>query len=469
MNNDASTMLLFADNDQAAARMAAVDAVHNATAIYTAEPVVMNLLNQVNWPNGDARLVDPSAGDGMFLGCALTKALSAHAFDDEDLPSVIEGWEIHPHACAQARARIEAILVAHGRPAAFANELAAKIVHNRDFLTDGPEAPTWDVIAGNPPYLRWVNVPDLLKDLYASCVPKYASRDMLHSFLDRCARTLRPGGEIALVTSDRWLFNDGAGELREKLGERLAIRHLERLDVTTAFYRPKQRRAGTPPRIHPISVVLSSEGAMAMTKAPIYPDATPGRYAGMPTLGEIAEVRLAPRMGPHGIFVMTADEARAADIPMEWLVPAIDTDDICDGLLGMPTRYVLRTKRNEIPCAEVLAHLERTIHRMPKQSRRKTLWLPPESFAKFDLTRPSLLIPRIARTKTTRAIRVPAGILPIEHNLSIVAGDDATLNRVEAAIATDLAQQWIQEHAARLEGGFVSLTTTHLRNLPISL
>src|SRR3546814_7143146 len=97
---------------------------------------------------------------------------------------------------------------------------------------------------------------------------------MLHSFMDRCARTLKPDGEIALVTADRWLFNMNAAGLRASLGERFGIHHLERLDASTAFYRPKQRRAGTPPRIHPVAVVLRSpdNARIQLSDAAIFPD-----------------------------------------------------------------------------------------------------------------------------------------------------------------------------------------------------
>lgn len=462
----AETMMLFADTSAASDRINAIDILHGATAIYTAEEVVDNLLDRVKWPHGKSRICDPSAGDGQFIGRALTRALAVHAFTDEELPDMIEGWEIHPHACVQARARIEAILVAHGRPAKLACELAEKIIHNRDFLTQGPVVPTWDVIAGNPPYLRWVNVPKILQQDYAEHVPHYASGDMLHSFLDRCSKVLREDGEIALVTSDRWLQNLGASALREALGKNLGIRHLERLDVNTAFYRPKQRKAGSPPRIHPVSVVLSGGGSTALTRDPIYPGANTERYKGMPTLADIATVKIAPWLGTAGIFVMTAEEAERSGIPIEMLVPAVDTDDIIGNVLGKPTRYAIRTDPNTVPCEAVMRHLEGLQHLMASRGRMSKMWLPPETFHKMDLSKPYLLVPRIA--KTPKSVRVPAGILPINHNLSIVAGSDALLEKVERALASDLAADWVSEHAARLENGYFSLTTTLLRKLPIA-
>lgn len=467
MTQSQLTMSLFADDHGGAARMDAIDQLHAATAIYTAEDVVDQLLSRLNWPSGSRRLVDPSCGDGIFLGRAQVKILAQRAPSDEELLSLIEGWEIHPHACGQARARVAALLIAFGRAPAVAHALAVRMVHNRDFLTEGPTRPTWHAIAGNPPYLRWLNVPKLLRNDYAAHVPGYASGDMLHSFLDRCAWAVHDGGEIGFVTSDRWLFNMGSAKLREVLGKRLSIQHLERLDAKTAFYRPKQRRAGTPPRIHPVSVVLSQAGGQPLTQAAIYPGANTGRYRGMPTLGEVAVVRIAPWLGTAGIFVVSAAQVQESRLPPGALVPAVDTDDIVGDRLREPSRYAIRTHPDVLPDKEVLDHLERQMPRMAQRGRQGKAWMPPESFHKLDLNQPSLLVPRIA--KSPKAVRVPAGYLPINHNLSIVSAEPGLLDQIERALRSDLASDWVREHAAPLENGYFSLTTTLLRNLPVEL
>jgi tRNA1(Val) A37 N6-methylase TrmN6 len=467
MTQDNASMLLFADDAGQAERTDAIDRLHNATAIYTAEPVVDELLMQVDWPNGEARLVDPSCGDGMFLGRALMKALTQHSFTDEELPQIIQGWEIHHHAASQARSRIEKILIDHGRTGAVAAALALKIVRNQDFLTDGPTEPTWDVIAGNPPYLRWVNVPDLLRKEYEANVPKYAVSDMLHSFLDRCARTLRDDGQIAFVTSDRWLFNAGAKTLRKELGKIVAIQHLERLDPSSCFYQPKNRRSGTPPRIHPVAVVMGKDGGQPLTGEPIYPGADDAPYVGMTTLGEVVDVRLGPWLGPVGVFVLREDEVKSSGIPAEFLIPAIDTDDVSSGVLTKPYRYAILTDPDVEPCKEIMDHLKRTIHLMPKKwhKEKKNDWTPPEPFHNFDLSQPSLLVPRIATGP--RTVRLAPGILPLNHNLSVVAGTPEELDYVERAFASELCLRWIQEHAPRLENGYFSILTRQLRKMPI--
>lgn len=464
-----ATLSLFADDSADALRAQAIDELHAATAIYTAEPAVDQLLAMMNWPNGDASIADCSAGDGQFLVRALSKLLSTRHVDDDKLPTLIQGWEIHPAAAAQARTRLAAVLISFGRSAARAQEIAGRIVLNQDFLTEGPNEAVYSAIIGNPPYLRMVSVPALLRDEYSQVVPKYALPDLMFSFLDRCAKVLRPGGQMGLIVSDRWLSNSGAAALREALGSRLAIEHIERVDPTSVFHRVKQRRAGTPARVHPVLVVFGATG-QAITKAPIYPGIDPAKYAAYPTLDSIAHIRIAPWLDAPQIWAITEEQVRASGIPRQFLVPAVDTDDFREGVLGIPRRFAIRTIPNERPCDPIVEHLRSQMHRMSKRGLRilkSGKWAPPERFHNFDLSQPSLLVPRIA--KAPKAVHLPAGVLPLNHNISVVSSGPASLKLVERALQSEVAVEWMRDHAPRLEDGYYSLCTTLLRKMPVDL
>jgi hypothetical protein len=447
-------------------RFDAIAQLHAATAIYTAGHVVSDLFQHLGWPGENRFLVDPSCGDGIFLGHALGLLLAIAGITDQEIEAQLQGWEIHPGACAESRARVADMLIAAGRNAAAARALAERLVINADFLVDGPRVPTFDFLAGNPPYCRISNVPALLREDYAACVPGYASSDLLHSFLDRCAQTVKPGGVVAMVTADRWLFNEGASRLRASIGESLAISHLERLDQKTTFYRPKNRKTGTPPRIHPVAVVLSepAPGLRAITKDAIYPGVNAeDDHQGYTTLGEVAQVKLAPWLGSPGIFVVSEEEAKA--FPPDELVPAVDTDDVVKGVLQTPKRFAIVTRASQRPSEATLSHLDARLHAMAPRGRRMPRWIPPETFEQWDLSQPSLMIPRIALGPT--AIRLPAGILPVNHNLNIVVGSAEVLDRIEAALKTPMVIAWVKSHAARLENDYLSITAKLLRKMPL--
>lgn len=447
----------------------AIERLHTATAIYTREPVVLDLLDAIGWPGGNRRLLDTSCGDGSFLDAALRALLRRPITEQclDHLPDYLAGWEIHYGAALEARARITQTLVDVGCSYGFAGATARRMIRCADFLKDGPEPGSFDVIVGNPPYLRFLNVPEPLRGEYADIVPPHARTDLLHSFIDRSARVLSYRGELAMVTADRWLFNEGAAQLREIVGERFGLASLRRLDPASSFYRPKDRRAGSPPRIHPVAVVMKAagKGVQPITRAPIFPgeDGTAARFTTGRTLGNVADVRLAPWLGTPGVFLIGAEAARS--LPADALVPAVDTDDIVDGVLQAPTRYAIRTLAGIVPHVSIIDHLDRELPRMCKRGRaRRDPWVPPETFDRLDLSQPSLLVPRIA--KTLRPVRVPAGVLPVNHNLSIVRSGSMSLDEIDAVLRAPAATEWARRYAAPLENGYLSITTRLLRQLP---
>lgn len=450
----------------------AIDALHQATAYYTCEPVVDELLAALRWPQRELSLVDPACGDGAFLGRAIELKLQADpTVDDARLIELVQGWEIHGEAAAAARTRVRDVLIAAGRTPQAAALVAQAMVTQGDFLTESPRGPTWGLCAGNPPFLRYAHLHPLLQQRYLAALPDYSRADMLHGFLDHCARVLLPGGEIGLVCSDRWLFNSNAARLREVLGETLGIARMRRLDSASAFYRAKSRRAGTLPRVHPVALVLSDRANcdQQLGRSPLYPGAVSQPCTGR-TLNDVAAVRLAPWLGTKGVFVV--DEETAATLHGADLVPAIDTDDItwaADGSrsVGTPSRRALRTYKDRKPTGAVLQHLVDNHPRMAARGRiGKHFWMPPESFERFDLSVAHLVVPRIARE--LQVVRVPPGVLPINHNLTVVSvSGSEDLDALEARLKDPRARRWIRERAPALENGYLSITTTLLRQLPV--
>lgn len=447
-------------------RASAVDEIYGRTAIFTRLHVVDDILDRVGWPMHTGTLLDPSCGDGAFLIGALAR--QDLRFNDTTAALRVRGWEIHPGAVKDCRDRVERFLCDRGWTSDVARSTAIDMVVEADFLTDGPRDGQFDIIAGNPPYLRFGHLPEFFKSIYAISVAEYARGDLLHMFLDRCCRMLPHGrGKIGLVTSDRWIGNVTTANLRSSMGERVSLEFIKRIDCATSFYRPKRRVKGSPPRIHPIMVVLCPRGKAGapISRAAFSAEATAAdAYTGK-RLGDVAQVRIAPWLGPAGAFVV--DQVTASHLEGADLVPAVDTDDIRPGtsVVGRPTRWAIRTIRNVEPSGSVAAHLKAWRSKMPSRCKDKDYWLPPETIT-LSLDRPALLIPRIS--KTLRFAEIPPGVLPINHNISVVGtGEGYSLEDLKRILLSASSQDWIQRHAARLEGGYLSITTTLLRRLPI--
>lgn len=447
-----------------AERSSAIDALHAATALYTSTPVVEALLDRMGWPDADGRLLDPSAGDGSFLVCALAR-IPTPAGDFEALGRV-QGWEMHPQAVEHARERIADLLASRGWTEGDAARGAELVAHEGDFLTADPRG-TFRFVAGNPPYLRWGHLPQLLKETWSPVLPDFARGDLLHAFLDRSVSIMPEDGVVGLVTSDRWLFNATTTGLRRTIGRKAGISHLARLDAATSFYRPKTRRKNSAPRVHPVEVVLRplGEDMLELCGRPISPDGAFDAAHDGPVLADVATVKLAPWLGPKGIFLLGSEQARA--LPDADLLPAVDSDDIDPetDVLGQPTRFAIRTTRDAEPAGAVRDHLLSSRERMPKRGRLGRWWMPPEAIT-LPLDRPAILVPRIGRR--IRAVRLPAGVLPVNHNLYVVAGQDGrSLDEIEGILLSEATQAWVARNAPRLEDGYLDIRAGLIRRIPV--
>jgi len=209
------------------------------------------------WPACGERLLDPGAGNGGFVVAALRR-LDLDVNDVAGTVDRVRGYEFCPGAVAEARDAVRGHLAGCGWSAAAACSTAELVIEERDFLLDLIPAGEFDVIAANPPYWRLANLPPGYRVDYELAVERHARADLLYAYLQRSADVLAAGGKIGLITADRWLRNQGSAKLREQLGRRFRVTDIHRLDGRSVFYRPKQRRKGTPPRVHPVSLILTT-------------------------------------------------------------------------------------------------------------------------------------------------------------------------------------------------------------------
>jgi len=436
----------------------AVTAIHDATALYTARPEIDALLDKIGWPERHLSLLDPAAGDGNMLIAALAR-LEAPQNDVESVAGRIHGIEFHPPSALRARGRIQEALVQRGWSANEAAEAGERIVEIRDFLLTETSS-TFDVVLANPPYFRRTKCPGAWLKLFDERVNKRARGDLLHAYLDRSVDLLNDGGRMALITSDRWLLNSGASELRAYLGTRLKVEIVERLDASSAFHRPKERRRGTGPRVHPVSIVLGPNGRH-LGRNPLVIDAVP-IHEGTP-FSDIAAIRLAPWLGPDHIFLV--DERTRRTLPEAHLVPCVEPRDIDPRTdeIGPVRRWAIVTDDNTPPKA-VLEHLDAHLDAMPPRGRRAVRWLPPERFdGKLPLKEDAILIPRIA--PKLRAVQLPAGTLPTNHSLVVVSGLSPA--KLQAILGDPRVQAQANALVLMVDGGFRSYTASLLRQIVV--
>lgn len=461
MSSTAQSELFYDERDEA------IRQLHEATNFYTVPTIARALIKRSGWPHAPGRLLDPSCGDGAFI----VTALSMLEFKPNDVDAVlrVRGYEIYEPAVTEARRNVTEHLVSRGWTPILANETAVEMIRKRDFLVVEPDEIGFTLIIGNPPFLRVGRLPEFFRKLYSKIVPSYARGDILYAFLDRCSEMLPATGKIALISSDRWLLNFCTAELRAKIGRRLGISHLVRLDQNSSFYRPKYRRKGTPPRIHPIEVILESAGenTTPLTQDSLVLDATglaADQSRAQHTLSDIATIRLGPYMGPPGSFVVDEDTARK--LTGAKLVPVVGPNEIPPDrdVLAPTRRYAIITDDKE-PIGPVAEHLKSVFHKMPSKCRvRGQYWRPYEPM-NIPLTGPRVLVPRIARR--VRVIDIPDNCAPIDHNIQIIAPNGVSLQTIRQVLLSEETDQWIRNNARHIDNGYLDITVTLLRRLPV--
>ncbi len=476
-----ATLELGLDLGTATAMQQAIAELHSKTNFYTREPVVEELLDRVAWPAIGGRLVDPSAGDGSFLVAALRR-LRLRPNDVVGAKRVV-GCEIHGGAVIAARENIVQALCRDGWSAGVAYSVAKEMVHEADFLIDFSDRGEFRVVAGNPPYLAYLKIPAPLQALYAQAVVDYARSDILHAFLDKCSTLLHSGGRIALVVADRWLTNLSTARLRSAVGQRVEVVHANRLDHRTTFYRAKKQRVtGAAPRVHPVAMIFAPIGGgfRPMSREPFFVDDLLAPVKSNRTLGDIADVRMAPWVGKDGIFIVprtVAESLAGAEV-----VPVIDTPNIPadQDIVAGEIKYLIRTPRDgTLPSAAVQSHVSEAtrdfISRLPAPDREaamNTHWkdcadrfMTPEA-VRLPCDREGLLLPSICRR--LRPIRFPAGMIPVNRTHVVYARSGGpSLEEIETLLRSDVSQEWLVRAGKPIENGFYTLGTKMLRQLPV--
>ena len=145
--------------------------------IFTPEAVVRAMLAL---RRNHGRVLEPSCGDGAFL---------------RHLPGAV-GLELDPDHCPPG----------------------AKAI---DFFAY-PEREQFDTIIGNPPYVRFQDIPPATQALiargrYGACLDKRANLYLF--FIDKCLRHLKPGGELIFITPRDFLKATSAVKLNRLLFE----------------------------------------------------------------------------------------------------------------------------------------------------------------------------------------------------------------------------------------------------------
>ena len=487
-------------------------------AIFTRREIVEFLLDlsgyKADRPLHKLKLLEPSFGGGDFLLPAIERLLAAwKTSDDPRLPVKALAWcvravELHRDTFSRTRSQVVDLLSLNGFTASQSIELADAWLVNDDFLlTDLPDP--FDVVIGNPPYVRQERVPDVLLAEYRSRYTTiYDRADLYIPFIERSLRSLVKGGVLGFICADRWMKNRYGGPLRNLVSEQFHLKAYVDMVDTPAFHseviaypaitviareRGKSTRiAHRPPvetkALSALALEMSSSRrpAKGSTVQVIDGVASGAEPWILDSSDQLAVIRRLEATFPLledtgckvGIGVATgADKAFIG--PMDELtveedrkLPLAMTKDIADGTVKWRGLGVINPFADDGKLVDLARYpmLKRYLEVRKEQiaGRHCAQKAPANWYRTIDRITPSiggtpkLLIPDI---KGQAHIVYEEGKLYPHHNLYYIMASQWDLKALQAVLLSSVTRLFIATYSTKMHGGFLRFQAQYLRRL----
>lgn len=460
------------------------------------------------------RLLEPACGHGAFLVAIVDRLLTATLRDGipvRDLVGAIQAYDIEKEHVQASRAAVVERLGTYQIPLDLARRLAEGWVRHGDFLLADLET-TFDVVVGNPPYIR-------IEQLSASLQSEYRSRfrtlydraDLYVAFIEKTLHLLAPRGVLAFICADRWTLNKYGAPLRALITREFEMRTY--LDLHRAS--PFESEVIAYPSIFAIGRERLNNAVLVGTLATASREeilavrsvlkGTPSEDLGLPLSNyeswfigdspwilscskQLAQLRSLesrfPLLEADGqtvvrIGVATGRDAAfivptTADIEVDRMVPLVMREDLQSGGIRDGQRCVLDTYKpgggpvdlRDYP--RLAAYLEN--HRELLLKRHIARKNAAHWFKTIDrvypeiVPKPKLLIPDIAGAN--EVVYDAGGYYP-HHNLYFILSNRWDLEVLGGLLSSRVALFFVWSYAVKMRGGYLRFQAQYLRRIRV--
>jgi type I restriction-modification system DNA methylase subunit len=185
---------------------------------------------------------DPACGSGIFLRtllemqCDPLQEINAKEVAEVCFPKVL-GIDVDPNACQASKLSLSLLyLVLTGTLPKSLNivnhETIDRYVSHKQELSN-----QFDVLIGNPPFVRWDLLSDTMKGRVAEYMKDYSAGkiDMFLPILRIAMDLLKPGGLLLFVLPHSFLLAKNAKQLRKEIADNFWIRFLGDISDVQVF------------------------------------------------------------------------------------------------------------------------------------------------------------------------------------------------------------------------------------------
>lgn len=499
-----------------------VSTPQNFGEVFTRRWVVETLLDltgyTVDADLGALRAVEPSCGSGAFIGPLVERLIAsakAHGRDLRELDDAVRAYDLQPEHVETSREVCRQLLVATGISEADAERLATTWVTPADFLLDNLDDRSADVVVGNPPYIRYDDLPGELAAAYRSTWPTMRGRgDIYVGFIERSLELLSPGGKVGFICADRWMRNQYGGALRELVSARFAVEHVWTMHDVDAFeaqvsaYPAITVLANT--RQGPVVVVdttsdFAPDTAAALVKAThdedfqdftgvgakahrlphwfgggeLWPTGSPARLALVELLSDLFRPLHDPDHGTRvSIGIATgADKVYVTKDPQvvepDRMLPLAMRRDLMTGTFEWQGNYLVNPWNADGSLVSLgdYPRLEKYLSSSPALRDRFVARKAPDSWHRtIDkvnasiIGKPKLLLQDMKAT--IHPVLEPGGHYP-HHNLYYVVSDHWDMEVLGGLLLSRIAQAFIEAYCVRMRGGTLRFQAQYLKRIRV--
>jgi len=201
--------------------------------VYTNENVVNFMLNNILQEHitlSDKVIIDPAVGSGAFLIPIIKKIQNECNDNINKINNALKNiyvFDIDENAIEELKQNIQNVIL---------NEKSINFINistNDYLLSDVPQA---DIIIGNPPYVRFDNIPEVQREKYNILYFTFSGRsDIYIPFIEKSLKHLKKNGILTFICADRWFNNSYGKKLRSLINHNYNLKSIYKINGFNPF------------------------------------------------------------------------------------------------------------------------------------------------------------------------------------------------------------------------------------------